>query len=94
MRVNEPTGTINPGVVYMAESYQLGVEAIIPLDRASGDDIGVIGNVTGAIVPSVPFPPTRLLTKEVVLDPHVPLGMPPGTFVTRGMTLIIQRGNS
>jgi hypothetical protein len=40
------TGTISPGVIYMAESYQFGVEAIIPLNRASGDDIGVIGNVS------------------------------------------------
>jgi hypothetical protein len=39
------TGTINPGLVYMAEKYQLAVEAIIPVNRASGDDIGVIGNV-------------------------------------------------
>jgi hypothetical protein len=39
------TGTINPGLVYMAEKYQLAVEAIIPVNRVSGDDIGVIGNV-------------------------------------------------
>jgi hypothetical protein len=29
----------------MAEKYQLAVEAIIPVNRASGDDIGIIGNV-------------------------------------------------
>ena len=29
----------------MAEKYQLAVEASIPVNRASGDDIGVIGNV-------------------------------------------------
>src|SRR5262249_43981351 len=39
------TGTINPGLLYLADKYQLGVEAIIPINRASGDDIGVIGNL-------------------------------------------------
>jgi hypothetical protein len=39
------TGTINPGLVYLADKYQLGVEAIIPVNRASGDDVGVIGNI-------------------------------------------------
>jgi len=33
------------GLVYLADKYQLGVEAIIPVNRASGEDIGVIGNV-------------------------------------------------
>jgi hypothetical protein len=39
------TGTINPGLLYLADKYQLGVEAIIPINRASGDGIGVIGNL-------------------------------------------------
>src|SRR5262245_45689217 len=39
------TVTINPGLIYMAEKYQIGVEAVIPVNRASGDDVGVIGNV-------------------------------------------------
>ena len=39
------TGTINPGLIYMAEKYQIGVDAIIPVNRASGDDVGVVGNV-------------------------------------------------
>ena len=38
------TGTINPGLIYMADKFQLGIEASIPVNRASGDDIGVIGN--------------------------------------------------
>jgi hypothetical protein len=29
---NEPTtGTVNPGLLYVADKYQLGVEAIIPI---------------------------------------------------------------
>ena len=39
------TGTINPGVIYVANKYQLSVEAIIPVNRASGDDVGVIGQL-------------------------------------------------
>jgi hypothetical protein len=39
------TGTINPGLLYVADKYQLGVEAIIPINRASGDDVGVIANL-------------------------------------------------
>jgi hypothetical protein len=39
------TGTISPGLLYLADKYQLGVEAIIPINRASGDGVGVIGNL-------------------------------------------------
>ena len=39
------TGTINPGVIYVADKYQLGVEAIIPVNRASGDNVGVMGQL-------------------------------------------------
>jgi hypothetical protein len=39
------TGTVNPGVIYVADKFQLAAEAIIPINRASGDDIGVIGQM-------------------------------------------------
>jgi hypothetical protein len=39
------TGTVNPGVIYVADKYQLGLEAIIPINRASGDGVGVIGQL-------------------------------------------------
>ena len=39
------TGTISPGVFYQTDKYQLGVEAVIPVNRASGDGLGVISNV-------------------------------------------------
>src|SRR5689334_18239525 len=39
------TGTVNPGVIYVADKYQIGVEAIIPVNRASGDGVGVIGQL-------------------------------------------------
>jgi hypothetical protein len=35
------TGTINPGVLYENDYFQLGVEANLPLNRASGAHVGV-----------------------------------------------------
>jgi hypothetical protein len=37
------TGTINPGIIYVAKTYQFGMEVTIPVSRASGDGVGVIG---------------------------------------------------
>jgi hypothetical protein len=39
------TGTINPGVIYVGSTYQVGVEAIIPVNRDSGTNIGVMGQL-------------------------------------------------
>jgi hypothetical protein len=39
------TGTINPGVIYLASYYQIGLEAIIPVNGASGSNIGVMGQM-------------------------------------------------
>lgn len=36
------TGTINPGILWSGQYSQLGVEAVIPVNRASGDTIGVL----------------------------------------------------
>jgi hypothetical protein len=35
-------GTISPGVIYNNEKYQLSLESIIPVNRASGEGVGVI----------------------------------------------------
>jgi hypothetical protein len=37
----QTTGTINPGVLYESTYYQLGAEAIIPVNGASGHGVGV-----------------------------------------------------
>jgi len=37
------TGTINPGVIYVGSVYQIGLEAIIPVNGASGSGIGILG---------------------------------------------------
>jgi hypothetical protein len=36
------TGTINPGVIYASNYYQVGLEAIVPINRDSGRSIGAI----------------------------------------------------
>lgn len=38
----ETTGTINPGVLYESKYYQVGAEAIIPVNRATGNEVGAI----------------------------------------------------
>lgn len=36
------TGTINPGVIYVGKTYQLAVEAMIPVNWQSGTSVGAI----------------------------------------------------
>ena len=35
------TGTVNPGLIYTGQSVQIGIEAVIPVNRDSGDTVGV-----------------------------------------------------
>lgn len=39
------TGTINPGVIWAGDYFQVGIEAIIPINRASGTNIGAIAQL-------------------------------------------------
>jgi hypothetical protein len=39
------TGTINPGIIYVGDKFQLAGEAIIPVNRASGDGVGGMGQL-------------------------------------------------
>lgn len=39
------TGTIDPGIIWTGNSFQVGVEALIPINRQSGTDVGVIAQV-------------------------------------------------
>ena len=39
------TGTFNPGVIWIGNYYQVGVEAIIPVNHASGTSIGAIAQL-------------------------------------------------
>jgi hypothetical protein len=38
----ETTGTINPGVFYESRYFQIGTEAIIPVNNESGHDVGAV----------------------------------------------------
>jgi hypothetical protein len=39
------TGTINPGVIYIGNGFQFAVEALIPINRQSGSNTGVIAQL-------------------------------------------------
>jgi hypothetical protein len=39
------TGTINPGVIWSSRYVQFGVEAVIPINKRTGESVGVIGQV-------------------------------------------------
>jgi hypothetical protein len=39
------TGTINPGVIWVGKEFQVGVEAMIPVNRQSGANVGVIAQL-------------------------------------------------
>lgn len=39
------TGTINPGVIWIGKSFQLGLEAVIPINDSSGRGVGVLGQL-------------------------------------------------
>jgi hypothetical protein len=39
------TGTINPGVIWIGKTYQIGVEAMIPVNRQSGTSVGAIAQL-------------------------------------------------
>jgi hypothetical protein len=39
------TGTINPGVIWSGQYFQIGIEAIIPVNNHSGHNVGVIAQI-------------------------------------------------
>jgi hypothetical protein len=39
------TGTINPGVIWVGNYFQVGVEAVIPINRQSGTGVGVLAQL-------------------------------------------------
>jgi hypothetical protein len=39
------TGTVNPGVIWVGSYFQVGLEAMIPINRESGSGVGVIGQL-------------------------------------------------
>jgi hypothetical protein len=41
----QTTGTINPGVIWVGNTFQVGIEALIPINRQSGSNVGVIAQL-------------------------------------------------
>jgi hypothetical protein len=39
------TGTINPGFIWVGNTFQVGIEALIPIKRQSGTNVGVIAQL-------------------------------------------------
>jgi hypothetical protein len=39
------TGTINPGVIWSGKYFQIGVEAVIPINRHTGNNVGVLAQL-------------------------------------------------
>jgi hypothetical protein len=39
------TGTINPGVIWSGQYFQLGIEAMIPINSETGHNVGVIAQI-------------------------------------------------
>jgi hypothetical protein len=39
------TGTVNPGVIWVGSYFQVGIEAMIPINRESGTGVGVLGQL-------------------------------------------------
>jgi hypothetical protein len=39
------TGSINPGVIWVGGYFQVGLEAVIPINRESGSGVGVLGQL-------------------------------------------------
>ena len=39
------TGTVSPGVIWTGSYFQVGVEALIPINRQSGSGVGVIAQI-------------------------------------------------
>jgi len=39
------TGTVNPGVIWVGNYFQVGLEAIVPINRASGTGVGVLAQL-------------------------------------------------
>lgn len=41
----QTTGTINPGMIWSSKYLQFGVEAVVPINKRTGESVGVIGQV-------------------------------------------------
>ncbi len=42
---NKTTGTVNPGVIWFGRFFQVGVEAVVPINDRTGKNVGIVGLV-------------------------------------------------
>jgi hypothetical protein len=40
-----PEGTINPGIIWAGKYFQLGLEAVIPINERTGKNVGIRGQI-------------------------------------------------
>jgi hypothetical protein len=53
------TYTVAPGVIYMADTWSAGIEALIPANRATGPHVGVVAQFHIFLDDMFPGPATR-----------------------------------
>ena len=41
----QTTGTINPGIIWAGKYFQIGVEAVVPINERTGNNVGVIAQL-------------------------------------------------
>ena len=41
----QTTGTVNPGMIWSSKCVQFGVEAVVPINKRTGESVGVIGQL-------------------------------------------------
>jgi len=39
-------GTVNPGVIWVSRSFQVGVEAVVPINERTGNNVGIRGGIS------------------------------------------------
>ena len=45
LNAGKTTGTLNPGLLWSGQSMQFGVEAILPLNRETGSNVGALAQM-------------------------------------------------
>jgi len=68
------TGTVSPGVIWVGRSFQVGLEAIIPVNRASGTGVGVIAQMHFYLDDLFPTGIGKPIFGNAAAAPRSPLG--------------------
>jgi hypothetical protein len=68
------TGTVNPGAIWVGDYYQVGVEAIVPVNRFSGHNVGVIAQLHLYLDDIFPYTVGQPLLGPKGPPPQLPFG--------------------